>query len=199
MPDVLMHVTATFLPALMMLSIVVMNHFVAGQRMDKKTADEAGRFVTALAAELRAMLELYRVNLGLIEQKADYLLSSRTSIVIYKGNLGRLTSLLEKTAIEPVVRVFAQNERIESVVAAHSNFKCNLTYQFPPNDDKFAAWKQMYEQASLIVDSACRVLEGLEGQAITPAPAMKAEPWRNAVDQMINLARDGVQRRMSVG
>lgn len=199
MPDVLMHVTATFLPALMMLSIVVMNHVVAGQRMDKKTADEAGRFVTALVAELRSMLELYQVNLGLIEQKADYLLSTRTSIVIYKGNLGRLTSLLHNTAIEPVVKVFAQNERIEAVVAAHSNFKCNLTYQFPPNDDKFAAWKEMYEQASLSVDSACRVLEGLDELSVAPAPVTKREPWRNAVDQMIDLARDGVQRRISVG
>src|ERR1700733_4492529 len=136
MPDVLMHVTAMFLPALMMLSIVVTNHVVAGQRMDKKTADESSRFVTALTAELRSMVELYHVNLGLIEQKADYLLSTRTSIVIYKGNLGRLTSLLDRAAIEPVVRVFAQNERIESVVAAHSNFKCNLTYQFVPADNK---------------------------------------------------------------
>jgi hypothetical protein len=199
MPDVLSHVIATFLPALMMLSIVITNHIVAGQRMEKKTADESGRFVTALAAELRSMLELYQVNLGLIEQKADYLLSTRTSIVIYKGNLGRLTSLLDRTAIEPVVKVFAQNERIEAVVAAHSNFKCNLTYQFPPNDDKFAAWKQMYEQASLSVDTACRVLEGLEGQVGAPAPAAKAEPWRHAVDQMINLARDAGQWRTSVG
>jgi hypothetical protein len=195
MPDVLMHVTATFLPALMMLSIVVLNHVVAGQRMEKKTADESDRF----AAELRSMLELYHVNLGLIEQKADYLLSTRTSIVIYKGNLGRLTSLLDRAAIEPVVRVFAQNERIEAVVAAHSNFKCNLTYQFPPNDDKFASWKTMYEQALLSVDSACRVLEGLQGQAGATAPAVKAEPWRNTVDQMINLARDAGQRRISVG
>jgi hypothetical protein len=196
MPDVLMHLTATFLPAVLMLSIVITNHVVAGQRTDKRIADESARFVTALAAELRAMLELYQVNLGLIEQKADYLLSSRTSIVIYKGNLGRLTSLLDRAAIEPVVRVFAQNERIESVVAAHSNFKCNLTYQFPPNDDKFAEWKQMYECASLSVDSACRILEGLD--ELASASATKTEPWRSAVDQMIDLARDTGPRRWSV-
>jgi hypothetical protein len=198
MPDVLMHLTAMFLPALMMLSIVVTNHVVVGQRTDRKIADEASRFVIALAAELRATLELYQVNLGLIEQKADYLLSTRTSIVIYKGNLGRLTSLLDKTAIEPVVKVFAQNERIEAVVAAHSNFKCNLTYQFVPADNKFAEWKQMYEQASLSVDSACRILEGLDELAAVTITATTGEPWRNAVDQMINLAREG-QRRITVG
>jgi hypothetical protein len=198
MPDVLMHLTATFLPALMMLSIVVTNHVVAGQRTDRKIADESSRFVIALAAELRAMLELYQVNLGLIEQKADYLLSTRTSIVIYKGNLGRLTSLLDKTAIEPVVKVFAQNERIEAVVAAHSNFKCNLTYQFAPADNKFAEWKQMYEQASLSVDSACGILEGWDELPAVTATATTVEPWRNAVDQMINLAREG-QRRITVG
>jgi hypothetical protein len=196
MPDVLTHLIAMFLPALMMLSIVITNNIVAGQRIDKKTADESGRFVTALAAELRSMLELYQVNLALIDRKADYLLSTRTSIVIYKGNLGRLTSLLDKTAIEPVVRVFAQNERIEAVVAAHSNFKCNLTYQFPPNDDKFAEWREMYEQASVSLDSACRILEGLTESS---APSVNIEPWRGAVGQMINLARDARPRRWSVG
>jgi AraC-like DNA-binding protein len=42
----------------------------------------------ALAAELRALSDLYNRNLQLITQKADYILSARSSVVVYKGNLG---------------------------------------------------------------------------------------------------------------
>ena len=159
MSDVAHHWITPFIPVLLMLSIVVANHVVAGQRSDRKTAAEASRFSVALSAELRAMLDLYSINLDLIEKKAGYLLSTRSSIAIYKGNLGRLTALLEKAAIGRVVEVFAQNERIESVVAAHSNLKCNLTYQFSPADSKFDEWKLMYEQASLKIAFACQALE----------------------------------------
>jgi hypothetical protein len=195
MPDVA-HWIGPMIPVVLMLSIVVMNHVVTGQRTEKKTADESLRFSAALAAELRAMLELYRTNLALIEQKADYLLSTRTSIVIYKGNLGRLTSLLDTPAIEPVVKAFALNERIEAIVAARSNLKCNLTYQFPVADTKFDDWKQMYEQASQDVEAACRVLERRAG--IPVEVQATAEPWHGAVDHMLRLVRDLGDRRLTV-
>ena len=35
------------------------------------------------------MLDLYKLKLDLIEKKAGYLLSTRSAIAIYKGNLGR--------------------------------------------------------------------------------------------------------------
>ena len=105
MPDTLNYWIAPFIPVVLMLSIVIANHIVTAQRNDRKTAAEASRFSAALVAELRAMLDLYKINLDLIEQKANYLLSTRSSIAIYKGNLGRLTALLEKPAIEHVVGV----------------------------------------------------------------------------------------------
>jgi hypothetical protein len=194
MPNAL-HWIGPFIPVVLMLSVVAMNHVVTGQRAEKKTADESLRFSTALAAELRAMLELYQVNLALIEQKADYLLSTRTSILIYKGNLGRLTSLLDPPAIEPVVKAFAMNERIEAIVAARSNLKCNLTYQFPVADTKFDEWKQMYERASQSVEAACRILEDRVG---IPVTVRLSEPWHSAVDQMLRLVHDFGERRVSV-
>jgi hypothetical protein len=187
MPGTFSNWVTPLVPVVLMLSIVVANHIVAGQRNDRKTAAEASRFSAALAAELHAMLNLYKMNLDLIEKKAGYLLSTRTMIAIYKGNLGRLTSLLEKPAIAHVVEVFAQNERIESVVAAHSNLKCNLTYQFSPADIKFDEWKQMYEQASLSIGSACQILEGGAG---SPNPLSNAIPWRAVFNQFLDRARD---------
>jgi hypothetical protein len=160
MPDTVSHWITPLIPVVLMLSIVISNHVVTGLRNDRKTAVEASRFSAALAAELRAMLDLYKMNLDLIGTKAGYLLSTRSSIAIYKGNLGRLTTLLEKPAIGPIVEVFAQNERIESVVAAHSNLKCNLTYQFSSTDIKFEQWQRMYEEASQSIASACGILEG---------------------------------------
>jgi hypothetical protein len=161
----------------MMLTIVVMNHVITGQRNDRKSAGEATKFRAALAAELRAMLDLYEMNLDLISKKADYLLSTRSSIVVYKGNLGRLTMLLEQPAIEHVVAVFAQNERIEAVVAARSNFKCNLTYQFAPADAHFDQWKRMYEEASQSIVRTCRLLEGDVSDAVAATSAL---PWHAA-------------------
>ena len=196
MPEAFGHWIAPFTPVVLMLSIVVMNHVVTGQRNDKKTATEASRFSAALAAELRAVLDLYRMNLDLIEQKANYLLSTRSSIAIYRGNLGRLTMLLEQPAIEHVVAVFAQNERIEAVVAAHANLKCNLTYQLTATDIKFDEWKQMYEQASRNVAATCRMLEASPARIEASDEAL---PWRTGVDQFLARVRVVGERRLSAG
>jgi len=182
-----------FVPVVLMVSIIILNHTVVSQRADKKTATEATRFVAALAAELRAILDLYKTNLELIEQEADYILSTRSSILVYKGNLGRLTLLLDKPAIEHVVGVFAQNERIEGIVAARSNFKCNLTYQFSPAEARFDEWRQMYEQASERVAATCRILEAGD-RSLEPLGG-NGVPWRVVLDQFFYGSRDTGERR----
>ena len=166
---------AQLTPVVLMISIIGMNHLIANQRADRKTETEASRLRCALAAELRALLDLYNKNLQLIEQKADYILSSRSSVVLYRANLGRLATLLEETAIQRVVRIFAQNERIEAVLSAHSNFKGGLTYQFPVVDAKFDEWKSMFEQAASDSEAVCQMLEG-RNQTSVPVIAHVALP-----------------------
>ena len=186
--DFVNHSLSALIPVLLMLSIVVTNHIVTGHRTDRKTAAEAARFSAALAAELRAMLDIYKMNLDLIDKRANYLLSTRSSIAIYKGNLGRLTSLLEKRSIGLVVEIFAQNERIESVIAAHSNLKCNLTYQFAPTDINFDELQQMYIHASRDIASTCQVIEmGAE----TPDLLRDTNPlaFRAALTRLLDRAR----------
>jgi hypothetical protein len=182
MPATLSQWIGPFVPVVLMLGAIIINHAVVNQRTDRKTAAEASRFAVALVAELRAMLELYRQNIRLIEQKADYLLSTRSSILIYKGNLGRLTLLLDKRAIEHVVAVFAQNERIESTVAARANFKCNLAYQFQTAEARFDEWRQMYEETLERIVTACRVLE-TQDRAAEPSDS-KDMLWRFVLDQI---------------
>jgi hypothetical protein len=63
------------------------------------------RLRSALAAELRAMLDLYKKNLQLIEKKADYILSTRSSVVVYRSSIARLTMLLDDPLIEQIVGV----------------------------------------------------------------------------------------------
>jgi hypothetical protein len=176
----------SFIPVILMVCIVITNHLVTGQRTDKRTALESSRLSAALAAELRALLELYRTNLDLIAQKANYILSSRSSVAIYKGNLGRLTTLLDEAAIEQAVAVFAQNERIEAIIAAHATLRCNLTYQIAPADAKFDDWSQMYLEGSRSIAFACRVLESSAG-----APQLTDDrlAWRSPFQEFFKAAQ----------
>src|SRR6516164_9553929 len=111
MPDVanswMFHLT----PVLMMVGIVVINHVVAHQRLEKRTDVDASRFRAALAAELRALLDLYETNLDLLARGSDFVLSARQLTPVYKGNLGRLANALEEDTVARVVAVFAQNEK----------------------------------------------------------------------------------------
>jgi hypothetical protein len=163
-----------FTPVILMMSVITINHLINNQRAERKTSAEASRLRSALAAELRSVLELYNKNLELIERKADHILSTRSSVVVYKGNLGRLTALLDDSVIEHVVRVFAQNERIEATIAAHSNFKCGLTYQFSVLEAKFDEWRKLFEQASADVSYVSRMLSGSSN---IPLPTEASIPW----------------------
>jgi hypothetical protein len=154
-------------PVLLMMSIFAINHLINNQRADRKTEAEASRLRSALAAELRAMLDLYKKNLQLIEKKADYILSTRSSVVVYRSSIARLTMLLDDPLIEQIVGVFAQNERIETIIAARSNFKCGLTYQFPVADAAFDEWKMMFVEAAADVSFVCRTLEGHNRESLT--------------------------------
>ena len=171
-----------FTPVVLVMSIIAINHMITNQRADRKTAIEASRLRSALAAELHALLDIYEKNLQLIEQKADYILSTRSSVVIYKGNLGRLTMLLDDPVIEQIVGIFAQNERIEAVVAAHSNFKCGLTYQFLLAEANFDEWTKRFEQAATDIVYVCRTLESRNCTALTSKSPVG---WPKAFSQLI--------------
>jgi hypothetical protein len=186
MPENLSLWIGPFAPVLLMLVIVIANHAVAGQRNDKKTGAEASRLSAALAAEVRAVLELYRLNLELIEQKANYLLSTRSSIVVYRSNLARLT-MLDTPVLEQVVGAFAQNERIEAIIAAQSTLKSNFFYQFSNAEAKLEDWKKMYEQASRVLVRTCCLLDSTAGSS---APLTKGARWQEALDGLFNRSRD---------
>ena len=180
------HLIAQFTPIVFMMGIITINHLINNQRADRRTAAEASRLRSALAAELSAIHDLYKKNLQLIEKKADYILSTRSSVIVYRGSIARLTMLLEDRLIEQIVGVFAQNERIEAIVAARSNFKCGLTYQFQLVDAAFDEWKTMFMEAIADVSFVCRALEGYSQTSTTSQIPIA---WPEKIDRLIQQPR----------
>src|SRR5215469_7773812 len=178
---------AQLTPAALMVSIIVINHLITTQRADKKAEKESCPLRCALAAELHALLDLYHINLQLIEQKTNYLLSSRSSVVLYRANLARLATLLEATLVEQLVGVFAQNEQIEAVLSAHTNFKGGLSYQFGTADAKFAEWKTMLEQSSRNIENVCRLLQDCKQVTVSIKPLgwFRQIPLPQATDKLL--------------
>lgn len=172
------HLIAQFTPVMFMMGIIAINHVINNQRADRRTAAEASRLRAALAAELRAMLDLYKTNLQLIEKRADHILSTRSSVIVYRGSVARLTMLLDDPLIEQIIGVFAQNEHIEAVIAARSNFKCGVTYQFAVQDAPFDEWKTMFMEAAADISFVCRTLEGHSHAASAAPISTRLRPLR---------------------
>ncbi len=146
----------------MMVAIVlttnIVNHRVAGRKQNL----EASRLRAGLKAELHALLDLYESNLVLLRRKANYLLCSRPLVAIYKGNLGRVTALLDHELVGKVVTSFAQNEKIEAVLTARAQPKGGSSYKIDPADFDFEELVQMYEDGKRALLAASQALDAPE-------------------------------------
>jgi hypothetical protein len=159
MPDVANNWMFHLTPVLMMIGIVVVNHVVAHQRLEKRTDVEASRFRAALAAELRALLDLYETNLDLLARGSDFVLSARQLTPVYKGNLGRLTTALEEDIVGRIVSVYAQNEKIEAILCARAQPKNGSSYKIAATDLDSEEIKCLYAAAARSAEAACQALE----------------------------------------
>lgn len=158
MPDANMWFFHLF-PVLMMVGIAFTNNIFNFQRADRKTDLEASRLRAGLSAELRALLDLHVSNLRLVESNSDYLLSSRSLLAIYKGNLGRVTVLLDREVIAAVVASFAENEKIELLLTARAQPKGGSSYKIVPGEMDFQDLKRLYEHAERAIVAALRALD----------------------------------------
>ncbi len=141
-------------PLILMLGVLALNHLIVHHRTERRYKLEAARLTGALIAELRALHKLYLINLDLIERNATYVLSSRSSSVIYRGNIGRLTSLFDVPIIERLVTLFAENEALEARLAAQATSKGGMSYQLTV-DTKLEELKQMYAIGAKDLESTC--------------------------------------------
>lgn len=141
-----------------MIGAVVINHVTTHLRTEKRFALEESRLRGALGAELRSLQSLFAGNLKLLGRDPNYILSGKSSALVYKGNLGRLTTLLERPIIEQVVAIYAQNERIEAMLTACAKPSGGLAYRVSPGDN-LQELKVMYEETLENIAVICEVLE----------------------------------------
>lgn len=167
--------TLNLAPIALMIGIVMMNQFMMHRRKGRTDEAEAGKLRTALLSELRALQDIYRVNLELIENRGRYLISTRSPIVVYKTNLVRLTTLLEHGEIEKLVSLFSRNDIIEELVSLHSNGRGAMSYQLLPRYS-VDELKQMYAAGIEHVAETCEELCKAEADARAAASAQRFKP-----------------------
>jgi hypothetical protein len=181
-------------PFVLMFGMVALNHLITHRRVEKRYALEAFRLRVALLAELRMLKDLYIANLRLIDGKANYLLSGRSAVFVYRANLGRLTSLFGPAQIDCLVKVFARNELVESMLTAHAVCKGGLSYQLTP-DTRIEEVKQMYESGVDELELTRQLLE----QPGSVAAAAQRSAW-SELRGLLGLGddRDG-DREFAIG
>jgi hypothetical protein len=146
-------------PVMMMMGIVLINHFVTHQRVEKRIEVESSRLRAALAAELRALLDLYDTNLDFLSRGCDFVLSARQLTPVYKGNLGRLTTMLEEDVVARLVAVLAQNEKIEAILCARTQPRNGSSYKITGGEIDSEEVKLLFAAAAREAEAACRALE----------------------------------------
>jgi hypothetical protein len=148
------------IPVVMMICVALSNNMLNFQRADRKLDQESARLRAGLSAELQALQDLHATNLQLLDREAGYLLSSRSIVALYRGNLGRLTMLLDGDAIAKVVECFAQNEKIEALLTAAAQPKGGASYRIAAGDIDALHLRQLYETTGRSIIAARRSLEG---------------------------------------
>jgi hypothetical protein len=169
-----------FAPVLMMLAILVANHVLTHHRSGRREDVEGARLKAALMAELKALRELYQKNLKLLESEAGYLISTRSPMIIYKSNQGKLTALVEAELLEKLVSLYAKNEMIEEMLSANASPNGPLSFKLRPDSD-IEELKDLYGEGMQQIVRTWRMFnpEAQTARA-TPhrsvTPAVSAEP-----------------------
>jgi hypothetical protein len=173
--------TLHFIAVLLTVGILAANHLFMHRRFERRASLDASGLRAALIAELQALRDVYRMNIDLIDEGATYLLSTRSPVLVYKHNLGRLPSVLEAPVVEYLVSLFARNEIIESLLAAHANPKGGLSYRLTPQS-RLGTLKQMYAAGFDQIAWACEALKGeVPPASAARMPARLVAPQRTPI------------------
>ncbi len=102
-------------PALVLTAAICVRLIANAVMAHRRRVFEAVRLASALAVELRALMEHYQDNLELLAIPGAPPLAGRVQAV-FRGNTGRLIGLIGVSSLTPLVAVHANHERIEAVV-----------------------------------------------------------------------------------
>jgi hypothetical protein len=136
--------TLNLLSIAVMIGVIAINHGVTYQRTKRREAVECLRLRAALRSELQVLHDAYRLNIELIDRKAEYLISTRGLTAIYKANLARLTVSLGVEALDSTVSLYANNEIVEELLSTHANGKSGLSYKLSSDKD-VGELRRLYE------------------------------------------------------
>jgi hypothetical protein len=115
MPETMSDWLIRLLPPITIIGTVLVNRVLLQQWRHRS---DAAAVIKALQMELIALRELYEANLRSIGSEKTPLLSTRTGTSFYRANLGRITSLLDRETLTPVMAAFTYNENVEAYRAA---------------------------------------------------------------------------------
>jgi hypothetical protein len=151
------------IPVFMMMGVMLVNQAVIHQRTEWRNDIEASRFRAALAAEMRALLDLYETNLDFLARGLDVVLSARQIVPVYKGNLGRLTIVLKGDVVARMVAAFAQTEKMEAILCARDQPRNGSCYKLAGDMD-IEEFKALLMVAVRETQAACQALEARDGR-----------------------------------
>jgi hypothetical protein len=146
----------SIMPAFLIVGLMILNHGIVHIRTTRREALELSRLRVALHSELRALHDLYRLNIELIDEKAGYVISGRLPTVVYKSQLGKVLQL-DPVSVQKLISVFARNEIAEGILAAHSGGRGGTTYKVAPDSD-LERLRQLYVEGIDCVGQTCDAL-----------------------------------------
>lgn len=148
---------------------------LAGQRRFVMTARRDGRrLALALRAELQELQLSLAENQRRVRGGVDYLVSTRACLMVYKGNLGRVTGMPDG-AIAATVRAYALSERAEFLIAATTKAHGSMGYRIQ-EETPLADIGRKIQYATHAVRDAIAALEVELGPSPAEAPAEQPGP-----------------------
>jgi hypothetical protein len=114
-------------------ALTFVNLRATGVRASTSLARDSRRLRLALRAEMEELSSLLADNLQRLASDAAFLLSIRSTTVVYRANIARL-NLLPEEDIPEIVSAYALAEKAEAFVSACSKAHGSLAY-LPPKDN----------------------------------------------------------------
>lgn len=143
----------------LVLSIVILGAMVirlAFQYLShKRSARDAQSLSLGLRVELAALRRRYDENIDALTFGGLHLFSTRSGNAFYRGNIGRIVSLLDTETLEAVVSAFTYNEMLDVEVSAESlRQKGAYCYRIEPGKPNLQKLKEKYKNGCRQIDTA---------------------------------------------
>ncbi len=151
----------TLIHAFIAMFSMTVNLYVTHKRLRTSTTEDGKKLRLAIAAELLNLRDLYKDNIDALYAGKDVVASCRLLLAIYRGSLGKL-STLGSAEIPVIVTAYAMSERAEAFASAHCKAHgqnaFSLAKERPFLDDLIT----QYDKAKAAADRALRSMSATD-------------------------------------